>query len=95
MLISLGYPAMATFGASINEAQVKVLRQFQNGVVLAPDKGSAGEDSYWGLAGALRRHVPIAWVEPPQELDEKEDLGDLVSDPELVHNCIEEAKTLF
>jgi DNA primase len=92
-LITIGYPTMATFGSAVNEAQIKLLRTFTQGVRLAPDKGDT--EKYWKAAGQLQRYVPVSWVNPPDELADREDLGDLVSTPHLVRNCIEDAPWLF
>jgi DNA primase len=94
-IMSQGYPAVATFGASLNEPQIKLLRGFQQGVRFAPDKGKAGEEAYWKAAGQLQKYIPVAWINPPDELAEKEDLGDLSSNPNLVCNLIEEAPWLL
>ena len=94
-LIGLGYPSVASFGAVVNDAQIKLLRAFQQGVILAPDKGSVGHENYWKAAGKLQRFVPVAWAEPPEILEDKEDLGDLVNDHTSVCRAIDEAKVLF
>jgi hypothetical protein len=59
-MISQGYPSVATFGASVSDAQIKILRTFQRGVILAPDKGKAGEEAYWKVAGQLQKYIPVA-----------------------------------
>jgi hypothetical protein len=92
-LMSLGFPAMATFGSSVNDQQIKLLRTFNQGVRLAPDKNDT--EKYWTAAGKLQRYVPVKWINPPDELEDREDLGDLVSNPDLLVNCVEEAHWLF
>jgi DNA primase len=94
-IIGLGFPSLSTFGSNVSEQQVKLLRSFQQGVVLAPDKGSAGENNYWRVAGELQRYVPVKWLDPPSELADKEDLNDLRNDPDLVVNYVENAPWLF
>jgi DNA primase len=94
-LWSLGYPAVGTFGSVINELQVKELRAFQQGVILAPDKGTTEEGKYWKAAGELQKFIPVGWINPHEKLAEKEDLGDLKDTPELVCNSVENASWLF
>lgn len=41
-LTSLGYPSVATFGSEITDEQMRLLRYFQQGVILAPDNDPPG-----------------------------------------------------
>lgn len=91
-LISRGYPGVATFGASFSDQQVKLLRSFQNGVILAADNDDIGREAYWNLAGKLTRYIPVGWISSDQGMADGDDLGDLVSDTNRLDKCIEEAK---
>ena len=74
-LISEGHPAIATFGAQITEAQLRHLRQFQQGVILAPDNDSAGRKWLDTTTKYLERFIPVNSVGPVE--GEGADLGDL------------------
>jgi len=77
---SNGFPAIATFGASVSEDQIGLLRKFQGGIVLAPDNDEAGWMSLEHIGKSLQRYAPVTWVEPPGE-ERGSDLGDLVEQP--------------
>lgn len=74
-LISEGYPAVATFGASISESQIKLLRVFQEGVILAPDNDSPGEGWTEAIGDYVSRYVPVYTVGLVE--GHGSDLGDL------------------
>jgi hypothetical protein len=103
-LESLSIPAIAYFGSKLHDEQLRLLRRFGHGVILAPDNDSnrAG-DRVLGAARYLERFVPV-WVLdkiPPAEVGmEKDadgiDLGDFAytSDPEgNVRNWIDHHRT--
>lgn len=90
-LESLGYPAVALFGSSVTEEQMRLLRLCQQGLVLAPDNDGPGrkwtsyteEEKLYGrervlLADYLARHVLLRVMEPVGEYDSGNDLGDLL-----------------
>ena len=92
-LRSIGYPAVATFGAEASAEQMRLLRRFSQGVVLAPDNDKPGrrwvsltEDEIRHgskrvvLAEYLSRLMPVKVIEPVGELDSGNDLGDLLSE---------------
>lgn len=75
MLISEGYPAIATFGASVSDAQIKLLRVFSQGILLARDNDEAGRVWEDKIISGLVRYVPILGVDPVK--GSGNDLGDL------------------
>lgn len=92
-LRSIGYPAIGTFGGAISEEQMRLLRYYQQGVVLAPDNDAVGrkwtslsdtEIKYKKertvLAEYLVRYVPVKVIEPVGEWDSGNDLADLLLD---------------
>jgi DNA primase len=90
-LISLLIPAVATFGASISDEQIRLLRACQQGLILAPDNDSPGakwislpdEDLYKGkvpLMEALERYTPVQVAGPVGGPDSGDDLGDVTPD---------------
>lgn len=93
-LKSLGYPAIATFGSTLSEEQMRLLRLCQQGVVLAPDNDAPGwkwlgyseEEKRRGsldrvvLANNLARFVPLKVIEPVGMYGSGNDLNDLVDE---------------
>lgn len=75
MLISRGYPAIATFGGQVTPEQLKLLRIFQKGVILAPDNDSVGKEWIGKATEALLRYIPLLGV--PLVQGSGSDLGDL------------------
>lgn len=67
--------AVATFGASISQRQVKIIASWDGPVMLAGDNDAAGEASVRQNVELLRPQVPV-WIIPPPDA-EKGDLGDL------------------
>jgi hypothetical protein len=74
-LLSEGQPAMATFGSQITEAQLRILRRFQSGVILAPDNDSAGRKWLQTAGEYLKRYIKVGVI--PYVKGEGSDLGDL------------------
>jgi hypothetical protein len=93
-LISVGVPAVATYGSDVTDEQIRLLRKCQQGLILAPDNDAPGrkwlkspERKKWErgepavpLAERLARFIPLAVTAPIGELDSGGDLGDLVGD---------------
>lgn len=73
-LISHGFPAVATFGSSVSEHQLKLLRKL-HGIVLAPDKDAAGKKFLYNCAEYLQDYVAVDYVDP-EDYGEASDLGD-------------------
>jgi DNA primase len=75
-------PAVSTFGSDVSEAQLRLLRRFQAGVLLCPDndkpesdKMGAGEKWAGTITRYLERHIPVKQL-PPVPLGQGADLGD-------------------
>lgn len=83
MLISEGYPAIATFGAQVTPDQLRHLRVFQQGVMLAPDNDGAGIKWLSTLTKYLERFIPVLHV--PKVDGHGSDLGDLHPDELSTH----------
>lgn len=83
---SMGLPAVATFGSSINEPQLRLLRRFTAGVITAPDndvpksEGATPAGIKWqnSLTEYLKRYIPV-WNLPPVEGKPGSDIGDIAS----------------
>lgn len=80
-----GVPAVAYFGSKPTDEQLRLLRRFAHGVILAPDNDSnmAG-DKVLGTARYLERFIPV-YIADKVEGDDGADLGDYayVPDPEV------------
>lgn len=83
-LASYDIPAVAYFGSKPTDEQKRLLRRFNQGVVLAPDNDSnmAG-DKILGVIDYLERYIPV-WVADKVEGQDGADLGDYAytDDPE-------------
>jgi hypothetical protein len=64
MIESLGWPAIATFGASITPEQLKLLRRFQQGVIFAPDNDRPGLEGLVKAVDYLGGFIPVSWIDP-------------------------------
>jgi hypothetical protein len=51
--LGLGWPAVATFGATVTPEQLKLLRRFQQGVIIAPDNDKPGVEGLVKMADYL------------------------------------------
>lgn len=82
-LHSCGYASVATFGSSVNPAQLRVLRRFQKGVVLAPDNDEAGAKWARQIHSYLNRYINVRVLPPLDKTGS--DIADLASscDPEV------------
>lgn len=78
-LASLGFSAVATFGSSVNEAQMKLLRSLPSGVILAPDNDPAGIKWESTLVEYLTRYIRV-WTLPLPGGDLGKDIGDCASE---------------
>jgi DNA primase len=79
-LVQCGLPAVATFGDSVSERQLRLLRRFP-WLVLAPDNDKAGKNWLFRTFNGCTRYSTVVVVGPVS--GEKSDLADL-SDSELV-----------
>jgi DNA primase len=74
-LITEGYPAIATFGAELTNAQLVQLRGFVKGIILAPDNDGGGAKFLATAKDYLSAYIPLLQIEPVKGA--KSDLGDL------------------
>lgn len=90
---SLGYAAVSTFGSSVTDAQMRLLRRLPK-IILAPDNDSAGIKWERTLTEYLKRYSRV-WILPPVEGEPGTDLGDIASyarPEEAFDNLLKEAK---
>jgi DNA primase len=69
---------MATFGSHISEEQIRLLRRFDEGVILAPDNDNPGQKWFKSLFEGLSPFIPVYRVGEVE--GEGKDLGDLPQD---------------
>lgn len=74
-LDQLGYAAVATFGATVTDDQIRLLQSFSWGVTLAFDNDSAGHGACNMVSERLRKTLPIYIIDDFG--DDKADLNDL------------------
>lgn len=79
-LESCGIPSIATFGSSVNESQMDLLKIFEQGIVLAADNDGAGKVWKEKIVEYLDPYVPIYLTELVGEENSGDDLGDLAPD---------------
>lgn len=92
-LQSLGIPSVATFGSSVTPTQMRLLRVFQQGVILSPDNDGAGHKFIKNLSEYLIDFINVAvTVSVPGD---GSDLGDLVEEPALVREIVASADPLW
>lgn len=92
-LRSYGIPAVAYFGSKPTEAQLRLLRRFSNGVILAPDNDSnmAG-DKVLGTQTYLERYIPV-YIADKVEGKDGADLGDYAYTDEPYENLMVHLET--
>ena len=89
-LSQMGYRAVGTFGSNVNEAQMRLLRRFQSGVVLCPDNDKAGNEWFANLYDYLKRYVPLWGVTPvPGSKGDLADLPDADASCWLIRNTVD------
>lgn len=76
-LESMGLPAIATFGSGVKDAQLRMMRWFENGVIIAPDNDAPGEKFTKVIRDYLERFIDVTVLEPVT-LSEGADLGDYI-----------------
>lgn len=81
MYISFGIPSVATFGASVKEGQMKLLRRFQQGVILVGDNDNPGRKFITSVGSYLDRYVPVMVAPFVGEEGSGNDPADLDGDP--------------
>ena len=75
-----GYPAVATFGATVSENQENLLARSRGPLYLAYDNDVAGQKAARDVAESMKRRANVHIVPPPE--GEKADMGDL-NGPEI------------
>lgn len=60
----LDWPSVGTFGATVTPEQMKLLRRFQQGVIIAPDNDKPGVEGLVKMADYLDGFIPVSYVEP-------------------------------
>lgn len=87
-LHSQGQAAIATFGSQCTENQLRQLRTFHQGIVLAPDNDIAGRKWLTAATKYLERYIPVQVVDFVE--GDGADLGDLT--PEELSEHLQGAK---
>lgn len=82
LLATSGHAAVATFGASVTDEQIKHLRKLQQGVIIAADNDKAGDKFERLLVDGLDRYIDVRVAE--RVPGEGADFGDLVGEPEII-----------
>lgn len=90
-LATCDIPSVASFGAKITPAQMRLLRRFQQGVVIAPDNDGPGRNFAELIATYLEPFVPVYQCHPVQikGLNDGCDLGDLAPNISAVSDHID------
>lgn len=73
-LDQIGYPSVATFGASISDTQIHLMKSFSWGIVLSFDNDEPGKKATNEVGNRLRKTIPVHIVEVNG--DNKSDLND-------------------
>jgi DNA primase len=84
---SCGHPSVATFGSNVNDAQLRLLRRFGPGVILAHDNDNAGIKWRDSLTEYLKRYIPV-WHLPPVSGEPGADIGDIASSEEFFGDAL-------
>lgn len=83
-VISAGRPAVAYFGGGIKPAQLRLLRRFSQGVILAPDNDKTGDNFVSTATQYLERYIEV-YVTDKVDLGPKADLGDYAKSDRPYH----------
>lgn len=84
MFVSIGQPAVATFGASVKEEQMRLLRRFQQGVILVGDNDKPGRKFVTQVGSYLDRYVPVMVAPFVGKEGSGNDPADIDDDPRVV-----------
>lgn len=84
-LRSFEIPAVGFFGEVPKDAQLRLMRRFTSGVILAPDNDKAGNRLLSTATNYLERFIPVYHAEVV-DLGEKADLGDYAKTDEPYEN---------
>lgn len=88
-LQSLGFPAVATFGGTVTDEQIRLLRLCQQGIIVAADNDTVGDKNETKLVSGLERFTTVRICE--RVPGEGSDLGDLAEYPHIAAGMLEEA----
>jgi len=80
-LATLGYSAVATFGASVQQEQIRLIKNLcsvGSKIILSFDNDEAGRGATKRVVNQLKNTVPLFVVDPPEQ--SKGDLNDLTPD---------------
>lgn len=86
-----GINAVATFGASYPEGQLRLLSSLEQGIIIAYDNDLAGQSGMFRLVKSLERAIPIEIC--PAQTKEKGDLADLTT--EEIYDQLSHTMTIF
>jgi hypothetical protein len=89
-LMSAGFAAVSTFGASVNKHQTRLLAAFSH-LILSPDNDEAGEGAMGRLYKQMDNLTRVSYVPPPDR--KKADLGD--ADDEELAELLEGVEPAF
>ncbi len=84
-LESMGLSAIATFGSGVKEAQLRMMRWFEGGVIVAPDNDAPGQKFAKAIRDYLERFIDVTVLEPVT-LSEGADLRDYINTDDPVGN---------
>jgi DNA primase len=87
LLVTYGLPAVATFGDTVTETQMRILRGFQQGLVFVPDNDRAGITHYGKVSVGLDRYTSVRMTEPVG-LKPKADLADYLETDSPYENIL-------
>lgn len=90
-LASFGVPAVSHFGGDIKAEQLRLLRRFSQGVILAPDNDKTGDSMVRKATPYLERYIPVFHAEKV-DLGPKADLGDYAKTAEPYVNLRDHLK---
>jgi hypothetical protein len=83
-LASYDIPAVAFFGSQPKEEQLRLLRVFGQGVILAPDNDDVGTKMVRDTTAYLKRFIPV-WHAEKVDIAPGADLGDYAAMPQPWH----------
>lgn len=83
-VICAGFPAVSYFGGGVKPAQLRLLRRFSQGVILAPDNDQTGDNFVSTATQYLERFIPV-YITDKVDLGPKADLGDYAKEDNAHH----------
>lgn len=90
-LWEVGYDAVATFGASVSDQQIRLLRSFDKGVWISYDNDPAGLKAIRQVTDKLAGEIPVRVLPVPE--GENSDIADLPEDE--IESLMGAAKLVF